>query len=259
MPFQDFIDDLLRALSFLSRIPVPGRVFEGHDGKLSRTVRAFPLAGFLIALLPALVLILAASAGKPLIGAILAIGLEIALTGALHEDGLADCADGLFGHADRARALDIMKDSRIGAYGTIAIVLGLLLRISAVALIAAEYTPFHAGLAFLAGAVIARLSMVAHWHRLPDARANGVAQASGRPGDDAMIVAAIIGLWLILILAIWSAGPVDALAAMLMALAVLLVFTARIRARLGGQTGDTIGAAGRLSELTFVTLLALLA
>lgn len=96
----EFIADLARSVGFLSRLPVPDRFFRGHDGTISRAVRAFPVAGLIIAALPALVLLLLQS-GDPLLVSLIALALLTLLTGALHEDGLADTADGLGGGGTR--------------------------------------------------------------------------------------------------------------------------------------------------------------
>ena len=122
----DFCDDVARSIGFLSRIPMPGRHFVGYDGRLNRAVRAFPLAGIVIVLPSAA----AASAMNALqVGSLFAafvvIALQALLTGALHEDGLGDTADGFGGGRDRDAALDIMKDSRVGTYGEMCAAAGL--------------------------------------------------------------------------------------------------------------------------------------
>lgn len=132
MILRDFLTDTARALAFLSRLPVPSRFFEGHDGTLSRTVRAFPLAGALIALPPAATLAAALLLNATPLAAFLSIAVLLAITGALHEDGLSDTADGLGGGGDRARALAIMKDSRIGD-GAVTIVVAIGIRAAAIA------------------------------------------------------------------------------------------------------------------------------
>ena len=116
--------ELLGPLAFLSRVPVPSSVFAGDDRNLGRVARAFPAAGFLIALPASLAFGLLLSIHvDPLLAALIALTVQTLTTGALHEDGLSDTADGLGGGRDREQSLAIMKDSRIGTYGAIALVL----------------------------------------------------------------------------------------------------------------------------------------
>src|SRR5690606_36097588 len=132
-----YIADLTRSVGFLSRLPVPPRFFEGHDGSLTSTVRAFAAAGALIALPAAvLLLLLLACRADPLLAGFMALAATTLLTGALHEDGLADTADGLGGGRDRDHMLAIMKDSRTGSYGVFALILSFGLRAAAVAALA---------------------------------------------------------------------------------------------------------------------------
>ena len=108
---REYMRDTARAVAFLSRIPVPTSFFTGHDGKLARVSRAFPFAGLLIALPAAFVFgALLAHHTDPLMAALLALAVQTVMTGALHEDGLSDTADGFGGGKDRERALAIMKD-----------------------------------------------------------------------------------------------------------------------------------------------------
>jgi cobalamin 5'-phosphate synthase/cobalamin synthase len=173
--------DLARAVAFLSRLPVPSRFFDGDDGRLSRTVRAFPLAGIVLSLPAALLLsLLAWIEAPPLLAAGLAVALQAGVTGALHEDGLADTADGLGAGADRQRALDIMKDSRIGVFGVVALLMALLLRVAALAALIPVLSPAGLFLVVLAAAAASRAAMVWHWKSLPPARPDGVAASDDR-------------------------------------------------------------------------------
>jgi adenosylcobinamide-GDP ribazoletransferase len=256
MGVKDYAADIARALAFLSRIPVPSSVFVGDDGNLGRVSRAFPAAGLILALPAAfvfgLLLLLHVDA---LLTALLALTFQTLTTGALHEDGLSDAADGLGAGKDRARSLAIMKDSRIGTYGAIALILSFGLRAAALAAIARGLPPFAAALSIPAAAAISRCGLVWHWHALPPAKSDGVAAAVGQPDGEAMwtalgtatLVAAIL-LW-----------PVTGLAPVIATLFVVALctfsFTARIRHRLSGHTGDTIGATQQICEIaTFCTL-----
>src|SRR5260221_13885986 len=123
-----WLADLQVALGFLTRLPVRAR------GSLGNAAWTFPLVGLVVGAVAALVFAVARALSLPHeIGSILAVAATIALTGALHEDGPADTADGFGGGVERWQRLAIMRDSRIGSYGVIALVLGLLLRVSALA------------------------------------------------------------------------------------------------------------------------------
>src|SRR5690606_24070433 len=127
------------------------------------------------------------------LSAFLALALQAFLTGALHEDGLSDTADGVGGGRDRESALRIMKDSRIGTYGAVALVLSFALRGAALAAIAGSVTPTVAGLALLGVAALNRAAMVWHWSQLPPARADGVAASAGEPEEPATTLALATG------------------------------------------------------------------
>ena len=169
------VASLLRALSFLSRFPALPEAFRGGPHPLAADAPAFPVVGLIVGLLPALLLLLAMAAGlAPFIAALLALALMVASTGALHEDGLGDTADGLFGHAGKDRALAIMKDSRIGTYGLLALAFALLLRIALLAEVATA-SPLAAACALLAAASASRGGMGLLWSSLPSARPDGIA------------------------------------------------------------------------------------
>lgn len=255
MADSSFIADIARALAFLSRLPVPGRFFAGHDGRLSVTVRAFPVAGLLIAALPALLLALFGGR-EPLVASLVAIGLMTLVTGALHEDGLADAADGLGGGRDRDHALEIMKDSRTGSYGVTALVLLIGLKAAALAALVARLGPGGAAAALLAAAALGRGVLVWHWRQLPPAREGGVASAMGQPETGAAQLAYLLALVAVLAFTLPAAGPLAVLVALIATAAASLAFTAQVRRKLGGQTGDTLGA---IEEIAFVAFLASLA
>ncbi|MDQ0320609.1 adenosylcobinamide-GDP ribazoletransferase [Pararhizobium capsulatum DSM 1112] len=256
---SDFIDDTARSVAFLSRIHMPQRHFIGFDGRLSRAVRAFPLAGLLIVLPAAAVAsIFSAVHADPLFTAFTVVAIQSLITGALHEDGLADTADGLGGGRDRESALVIMKDSRIGSFGAIALVLSLGLRVSALAAILPQLSPTGGGLAILAVAALSRTAMVWHWSRLPPARTDGVAVSAGEPAPGAVQFAIAFGIISAAVLMLFAGVP------MLAAILALAAFGAAVPAfgqiivrKIGGHTGDTIGATQQLVEIAVLAALAL--
>ncbi len=260
MILRDFLTDTARALAFLSRLPVPSRFFEGHDGTLSRTIRAFPLAGALIALPPAATLAAALLLNAtPLLAAFLSIAVLLAVTGALHEDGLSDTADGLGGGGDRARALAIMKDSRIGSYGAVTIVVAIGMRAAAIAELASALPPVATATCLLATAATSRALMVWHWSALPPARADGIAASAGLPEPASRHMALMSGLLLALVFLLPASSLLATVVALLAAALSASAFTAHVRRRLGGHTGDTIGACQQVTEIAALAALAMAA
>lgn len=253
----DFIADLARSVAFLSRIPVPDRYFRGQSGSFSRAVRAFPLAGALIALIPALVLYTLSQTGDALVTSLIALSLMVLMTGALHEDGLADAADGLGGGRDREHALAIMKDSRIGSYGVVAMLLSFSLRAASLAALA-RFDSSLAAVSMLAAACTSRSVMIWHWSALPPARTNGVAVAIGAPERTARNMALLIGGVMGLIFIASHLGIAVAIFVLVVSAIAGQVFTAFVRRKLGGHTGDTIGATQQVSEIVALATLALI-
>jgi adenosylcobinamide-GDP ribazoletransferase len=254
----ELIKDLVHSVGFLSRLPMPARFFAGHDGSLARTVRAFPLAGSLI-VLPAAALygLLAALGLEPMVTSLVALVLLTLITGALHEDGLSDTADGIGGGRDRDKALAIMRDSRIGSYGACALILSYTIRAASIAAIGTAAGPWTAVAGLLAIAAISRAAMVWHWSALPPARRDGVAVSVGGPEAASMrfalASAAVIGLLLL-----WPlAGFAAALATIAAVGLATGLFTRYISARIGGHTGDTIGAAQQCADMAALVALAL--
>ncbi len=258
MDWRAYLTDTARAVSFLSRITVPARVFEGHDGSLSRGVRAFPLAGLVIALPAAatlgLMLVLDAS---PLLAAFAALAVQAVVTGALHEDGLSDAADGMGGGRDREHALAIMKDSRIGSYGAVALVIAYGLRAAAIAELATHLSPLAASLCLLAVAALSRALIVWHWSALPPARSGGLAVAAGAPLKSSLHLALISGLAIAAALVIPAVSLFSYFLAVPVAALAAAAFTAKVRSVLAGHTGDTIGATQQVAEIAALAALAM--
>ncbi len=252
----EFITDLARSVAFLSRLPVPARFFEGHDGSVARACRAFPAAGALIALPSALLVWLIG--GNPaafLLAPFLALALGALLTGGLHEDGLADSADGLFGGHDKEHALTIMKDSRIGSFGVIALIASFGIRAAALSALLSTHGGTLTALALISAAAISRALMVWHWAHLPPARVNGTAVAMGQPQSSAVRVAVLsaLGFSLLLIVAGASAGSVIAMFAG--ATVAAFLFIRYVQGKIGGHTGDTIGATQQITEMACLATL----
>ncbi len=223
-------DDLAAAAALLTRLPVPD-----HRPSGAGAAWAWPLVGGAVAACAALAAALALALGlSPVLAAVIAIATEAVLTGALHEDGLADSADGLFGGRDKARRLEIMKDSRIGTFGALALVLVTLARWGALVTLlqAGDYG------AVIAAAALSRAAMPALMAALPNARGDGLSSLTGRPTPAAAGLAAVAGLAVALV-----AAGLSAIAMALASAAAAVAVAAVARARIGGQTGDILGAA----------------
>jgi len=247
------VADVADNLRFFTRLPLGGR---GLAPDFRRIGWAAPLAGALIGVIGAAVLVIARAIGFPsLLSATLAVLAEIAATGALHEDGLADVADGFGGGRDRETKLVILRDSRIGTYGALALVLALLLRVEAVAALSRPSVLQAAAALLLAGAT-ARAAALAPLAWLPAARADGAGASVGALGAKILRPVAATLAVLAAALGLFSLEIVRAFFACAIALGVTRLFIGLARRHIGGQTGDVCGAAAALAEIA--TLLALL-
>jgi len=242
------LTDLGTAFSLLTRVPL--RHHWVDPDRLAASAWAFPCVGFVVGGLCGLILLLAQMAGlTPEIAAILALGAMILITGGLHEDGLADSADGLGGGSSKERALDIMKDSRIGTYGTLILVLFVIARWSCLTDLA-QLNPVL-GMAWI-GAV-SRLPMVALMAGMTHARDDGLSRHVGRPDSGhVMIAIAITALITLMILGLWGVLAMVAVVASTLPLAYLAL------RKIGGQTGDILGGAQQCAELTALIILVMI-
>ncbi len=246
----------MRALGFLTRIPVASKWFEGDDGVLSQTCRAFPFAGVLSALPALLVLMAGTVLDLPvLLTSAAAVAMLVIVCGGLHEDGLADVADGFYGGANPERRLEIMKDSRIGAYGAMALIFALLLR--TIALAALLQTGLFTAAAGLVAAVVAgKMALVWHWNELPSARTGGTADKAGSPTEDASVFALLSGAAIAMALALTFRGFSPTVIAAAFAALAAIGFRTICQQKISGHTGDTLGAAALVAEIAFLTGLA---
>ena len=240
---------LLTALQFLTRLPVPAWTgFEPQ--RLNRCVRHFPLVGAFVGIVGAGVLVAAAAWWPPLVAAALSVMATAWLTGAFHEDGLADTFDALGGSVSRERALAIMKDSRIGSYGALALALVLGLRVALLAALVPQGAAVAATGVVLAhalgrGAAVVLMGLLPYAGDAGHAKAKPLATAVRR-----IDVAIALGCSLALAAGASASGvpPARALAALATAALVVAVLRAWFMRRLGGYTGDTLGAAEQLVE-----------
>ena len=232
------------AMGFLTRIPVPVTV-DYSQRLMNQCSVYFPLVGLLLGGLYAALYTLLAGFWSPLVCVLLVLGFHLWITGAFHEDGMADCADGLGGGYTVARRLEIMKDSRIGTYGAVALGVTLALKVA----LLTDTQPVW--LALLLAPAISRLTPLCLMRALvyvsdPDT-SKSKPVAEGFSGQRlGVAVAGVAALALV-------AGV--ALEALVAVGSVLLVWGAMLRRSLGGYTGDALGASVILSELVFLLML----
>ena len=246
--WKEAMGGLATSLALLTRVPLPSFLFS--DGvSTDRAVWAFPVVGALIGVAVwALLSLLSGFGFHPFAVAVVVVAAGLLITGALHEDGLADVADGL-GGGDPARRLEIMKDSRLGAFGVLALVLTVLLKVGVVFALADPLKPGLA-LALLVGAAAwSRALMTAIWAALPPANPGGL--ASVRPDVRQAAIALAIALGLLFILRLLMPGTGFLLGAVVLAAVVAGLFALFARWQFGGVTGDVCGAAQVLAELAF--------
>ena len=232
------------ATAFLTRIPVaaPGC----SAGQLADAAWAFPLVGAGIGAAAAFAFLLAQLVGLgdwP--AALLAVLTGIALTGALHEDGLGDAADGLIGGRDRDHALAVMRDSRLGTFGVLAIVASVLLRSAALAGIGEAV---HAGLGLIAAHAASRAVLPVAMRTITPARADGLGVEAGRPSVSVATAAMTIGV----LISLAALGPIRGAIAVGAAGAAVFASGMLAQRRIGGYTGDVLGAFQQIGEVVML-------
>ncbi|WBS03759.1 adenosylcobinamide-GDP ribazoletransferase [Pseudoduganella sp. SL102] len=236
------------ALQFFTRLPIPAWVgFEPHW--LHHASRYFPLVGLVVGAIAAAIYWAAAMVLPPAVAVLLSTAAGIYLTGAFHEDGFADTCDGLGGGMTRERALEIMKDSRIGAYGAIGILLMLAVKCAALS----HLPPLATVAALCIAHPLSRLMAASLIWRMAYARAEGKAKpmAQQMTGPEFAIAAACC---VPAVLAATALGWLDWRAIAIGTGAMVLVtlwFARKLRQRLGGYTGDGLGAVQQLAEIAF--------
>jgi adenosylcobinamide-GDP ribazoletransferase len=232
------------ALGYFTRLPVPGWVGYSPDG-LARAARYLPAIGLLVGGFGALVFWLAMHVWPQSVAVVLSMVATIALTGAFHEDGLADTADGLGGGWDKAKILVIMKDSRVGSYGVIAVVLALIGKFALLSTLPARQVVA----ALIAGHAVSRfcaVSLMVTMDYARDDETSKARQVAARLGLGPLLFTLVFaGLPLLLLV------PEPAMTAVAMAALATLWLATKCRRWLGGYTGDCLGAVQQLAEIAF--------
>jgi adenosylcobinamide-GDP ribazoletransferase len=236
-------DQAAAGLMFLTRLRLPVAA-DWPDDAVARAAWSFPLAGVVVGIAGALVAILAWRLGLPVFAAaVLALATTALVTGALHEDGLADTADGLGGGRTIERKLEIMKDSRVGSYGVLVLVLSVGLRASAIAAL------FEHGVWVVLGAMVAahaasRAGLPAMMRFMTPARPGGLGASAGIPASSSVLAAAVSGALAALIGLGWERG----MAAITVAAIAVVIVAMLARRQIGGYTGDILGAGQQVAE-----------
>ena len=271
-----FVREYLIAVQFFTRIPITGRLADwvGFSPDLLRDSSAhFPGVGALIGAIAAasyavIAALLPASAFTPLVAATLSTAVTVLATGGFHEDGLADVADGLGGSIDKARALEIMKDSRVGAFGAMALVLALLAKVALLAILGSvegvpngwvagfEESPlngWYVCAALFAGHVISRGLPLLLIYLLP--HVGDTATSKSKPLAEQIAPAGLLMALAWCVAALLLAGALIDITCLLIAcsfaVAALLWMARLFKRRLQGFTGDCLGATQQVCEIAF--------
>ncbi|MDP3796863.1 MAG: adenosylcobinamide-GDP ribazoletransferase [Polaromonas sp.] len=274
-PISQFVREYLLAVQFFTRIPIVGRLADwvGYSPELLRASAGhFPGVGILVGVMAALVYgliqaLLPDTPFTPLVAAVLSTAATVLLTGGFHEDGLADVADGLGGSQDRERALEIMKDSRVGAFGAMALMLALLGKTALLAMLgsvdvspaelgddaSASFSSWYIGAALLTGHVVSRgLPLLLIW-LLP--HVGPTASSKSKPLAEQIsqgsLLVAFIWSFVVLALAGLALDAISLIVACSFSLLALLWMGALFKRRLQGFTGDCLGAAQQVCEIAF--------
>lgn len=256
MQKDGLIGDTIRSLGFLSRLPLPGSWFSQHDESLTHTARAFPLAGAVLGLTAGIAMVAAFRLGLPPLGCgLIGVGALAAMTGALHEDGLGDTADGFFGGNTVERRLEIMKDSRIGTFAAVTLIIFIMLKASMLATLLERSGPTSALLALIGAETASRAAMVVFWRKLPSARPGGLSERAGTPNEPATLTALLIGTVVLALCTFFASGLNSFIVAIVLLSVTLFGFARLCLMKIGGQTGDTLGAAQQIATLTILASL----
>ncbi|MHA6641997.1 adenosylcobinamide-GDP ribazoletransferase [Mesorhizobium sp. A623] len=235
--------DIALSLVFFTRLPLPIINFRGRT--LAQAIWAAPIAGLAVALIGGAIYTVATYCGLAAApSAALTLASMALATGCLHEDGLSDVADGFGGGKSREQKLEIMRDSRIGAYGAVALGLSLLIRWSALS----EFGSVTAVVCSLIAAHMASRGLAgAFMHLLPPARADGLSAGAGTVSLKVAGVGAVLGA-----AALFFLGISGAITALVLLIALSFGFRLICLKQVGGHTGDTVGALQQLSEIVIL-------
>lgn len=234
----------LAAVRFFTRIPIPDRIPHSAES-LNHAARYFPAVGLLVGAVSAIAFFLAILILPSSVAVLIAMGSSIYLTGAFHEDGLSDMTDGLGGGWEKLRILEIMKDSRVGSYGVIAITMALISKF----VVLDNFDPLWVPFLLIAAHAFSRYCAVLIMAGLPYVREDTLSKSkplATHLTKNALWIASAFGLLPLLLL-----PPVTAFVGVTAGLLVTVWLGRKLQKWLGGYTGDCLGATQQLSELAF--------
>lgn len=244
------MDGLRQAAALLTRVPIKFPADRPATGIGRSAIGWFPFVGGLVGLFVAGIYVVAGLVLPSLVAAALAVLIGAIVTGALHEDGLADCADAVFGFGGPERAREILKDSRVGTYGSLALIGSVLLRVAAIAAM-----PIPVALAFVpvAYATSKVFSLIVMRSAGPATQQGSGGMISAVLASNLWWAAGIAGLWAVVATGVWSV--------LILGLgAVVCTWCVRkARRALGGANGDVMGATEQLTQITALLVGAIVA
>src|SRR4051794_20812045 len=244
---NEWLDDFKTAVAFLTRLPMPHPQGPMPENFV-RAHRMFPVVGALIGAAVGLICLALRAIGVPdLAAAALALGASAILTGALHDDGLADVADGFGGGRDKAAKLEVMRDSRLGTYGALVLVTAFVARVGALSTLPRA----DVILALIATHALARAPLAVLAATMPYAR-EGLAASIGRPDPSVAFAASLVAA----VIAFLALPAGVAMTAIIVTAASAMCFAILAQRQIGGQTGDVLGAAEQVCEVAVLLTLA---
>ena len=265
---MSFIRHYLLAVQFFTRIPITGRLADWvgfSPAMLRASAGHFPGVGWLVGTVAAavygvLAVLLPDTTATPLVAAVLSTVATVLLTGGFHEDGLADVADGLGGSYNRGRALEIMKDSRVGAFGAMALCLALLVKVALVASLGSmDEDLLLISSALFAGHVVSRTLPLLLIYWMP--HVGDLAASKSKPLADNVsldsLLTAFLWCFMALALVLWAQVAIDLVVSCSLSFIALLCMYRLFKRRLQGFTGDCLGATQQVCEIAFYLGLAI--
>ncbi|KCZ50867.1 adenosylcobinamide-GDP ribazoletransferase [Hyphomonas pacifica] len=246
---MDEVAKFALAVQFLTRLPIPARI-KFTPERMAGSVAYYPLVGLLVGGLSALIFWAASLALPVLVSVILAVSAGFLLTGGFHEDGLADTFDGIGGGLTRERSLEIMKDSRIGTYGTLALACMIALKVAALSEMA-HVSPFLVLGLLPAAHGLSRFSSVIVIATSKYVRDEGTGKPVARGSSALTLTIASVTAAAILAGLIWAGPPMLAAYGVIGLVAGHMLMRAFFERKLKGYTGDTLGAVQQVSEVGF--------
>ncbi len=250
--------ETIQLLRFYTRFPIPPLSFETDPYSapdFSKSIRSLPLVAIFIALPSVLIIALGVLIELPApIIAVLAIAASALTTGAFHEDGLADTADSIGGGISAERRLDIMRDSRIGSYGAVALLLVMLLKIFALSALLNRYGVSNTMLSVISAAMLSRVVGLLPHMILPSARQDGRSVDVGKPQPVPAFLAILISV-IFCFIALVDFGFFKIVFGLLLIAGLTFIICVWTKRRINGQTGDILGAIQQVSEVALLVAL----